>query len=187
MKEHETNEEFEATHEDIPDEPELEDIEESAGNSVKKLRAKLVACEKEKMTHLEELQRTKADFLNSKKRLHEQFERDTRRITRDHILALLPLADSFDMAMQSDGWEKGDETWKSGIKAIRAQLASILSAHGVRKVAETGVPFDPHKHEAVSESKTGHAADADHVVTVLQAGYEMDGEVIRHAKVIVGA
>src|SRR5690606_19600211 len=102
MKENENHNSDEETvlEEETDDsfEPELEDIEEAAGDKLKKLRDKLKACDEDKRQILEELQRSKADFLNSRKRLENQLERDRERITTGHIEELLPLKDSFDIA-----------------------------------------------------------------------------------------
>lgn len=181
-----THDEFEPVDEDTGGEPELEDVEEYEGNKLKTLRDKLKQCEKEKMEHLEELQRTKAEYLNSRKRLEEQLERDTARARESFVGELLPLADSFDMAMQDPSWENCDEKWRNGIENIHAQLGRVLSSHGVSKIDATGVAFDPHEHEAVSNAPVDDEAKVDTVIDVVQAGYKMDDTIIRHAKVVVG-
>lgn len=162
-------------------EPELEDIEEAAADKLKKLRDRLKACDEEKRQILEDLQRAKADFLNGKKRLEEQLARDRERITEKHIEELLPLADSFEMAMQGAGWEEADEKWRQGIEGIYAQLVNILKGSGVTEIEALGKEFDPHEHEAVSQEGDGHT-----VTAVLQKGYKVGDVIIRHARVAVG-
>ena len=46
-----------------------------------------------------------------------------------------------------------------------------------------GKPFDPHVHEAVGEEVSTEAAG--NVVREAQAGFMLNGKVLRHAKVIV--
>ncbi len=67
---------LESTGDDHAVEPELEAEETTSNNKLKDLRAKLKACEAEKMDHLEQLQRAKADFLNARKRLEDERARD---------------------------------------------------------------------------------------------------------------
>jgi len=173
----------EEVFEDAPSEDmEIEDIEEAEGDKLKSLRDKLRTCDEEKRGHLEELQRTKADFLNSKRRLEEQLTRDKERITEKHVGALLPLADSFDMAMADPSWESCDEKWRKGIEGVFAQLQGILKGYGVEKVGAKGEEFNPEMHEAVSSAP----GEEGKVVDVLQAGYAVGDRIIRPAKVIVG-
>ncbi len=84
--------------------PEDAEIDEETGevalkDIIKTLRKKLVLCEEEKRANLEEVQRTRADFLNSKRRLSEQFIQDKERATDKILFELLTLVDSFDTAM----------------------------------------------------------------------------------------
>ena len=162
-------------------EPELEDIEEATGEKLKKLRDKLKACDEEKRQILEDLQRSKADFLNGRKRLEEQLERDRERITTKHIEELLPLKDSFDMAMQDESWLDADEKWRKGIEGIYAQLETVLKNNGVSEIEALGQEFNPHEHEAVSHDGEGHT-----VTAVLQKGYRVGTTIIRPARVAVG-
>lgn len=185
-RDHHSEDEVEATDDVIEDDPDLADVEAASAQKLKKLRTKLKECEVEKAEHQDALQRTRADFLNTRKRLEEQLKRDTERITEKHIIELLPLADSFDIAMQSPGWEDCDETWRKGIEGIYAQLQQILKRHDVVAINETAVPFDPHLHEAVANEPVTDAKDADTIVRILQPGYRMGERVIRHARVAVG-
>lgn len=185
-RENDIGDEFEPTEETHADEPELEDVEEYSDRKLKKLRDKLKECEAEKMRHLEDLQRTKADFLNSKRRLEEQLERDRIRIKNQYIETLLPLCDSFDMAMGDQSWSECDPKWREGIERIHAQLSSILRTHNVEPFGEVGDAFDPLMHEAVSNAPGATENDIDTVVSVLQKGYRLNGAIIRPAKVTVG-
>ena len=177
-------EDIELTEADNVDDLALEDIEENTNNKLKTLRGKLKACESEKMQHLEDLQRVKAEFLNSKKRLEEGRLRDKERAVDAQIEKLLPLCDSFDMAMQNkEVWESIDANWRSGVEGIHSQLTSILSGYGVEKHADNGAAFDPAKHEAVGTQDSDQEADT--ILEILQAGYSRNGNTIRVAKVII--
>jgi len=72
-----------------------------------------------------------------------------------------------------------------GVELVERKLRKELEAVGVRRVDQTGVPFDPTVHEAVT---TAAAADPsqDHTVgAVLQAGYKLGETLIRPARVQV--
>lgn len=191
MNENVVQDDIELTGEDNAVEPELEEIEDTSNNKVKKLREKLKECESEKMEHLENLQREKAEFLNSKKRLEDERINDKERAVNDQIEKLLPLCDSFHMAMANkEAWDAVDTQWRSGIEGIYAQLQSILSSYSVTEVAPLGEEFDPQHHEAMGNAPVEKEAERGKVVQVIQNGFvrtTSQGEILlRPARVIVG-
>lgn len=183
----------EITSEDMEiNEPELEELEEKQNGFNSSLRDKLKACEAEKREILEESQRTKADFLNARRRMEEERKRDKERITIEHIEALIPLCDSFQVAMSNkETWEKTDENWRRGIEGIYSQLQNILTANQVSTVNPLNKKFDPYQHEALSTIMVEKSEMHDTVISVIQMGYELkknDGtsEIIRPARVVIG-
>ena len=177
--------EIEFTGENNTDDIELEDLDETAETKIKALREKLKACETEKAQHHDDLQRAKAEFLNTKMRLSEQVEREKERAVDTQILQLIPLCDSFDMAMMNtDAWEAIDESWRKGVEAINNQLRNILQTYNVSTITPKGEQFDPNMHEAMSTIDS-EEFETDTVVEVLQNGYVRNDTVIRPAKVIL--
>ena len=169
-----------------PDDVTIEDTEEMTKEKLRALREKLKACETEKMAHLEDLQRARADFLNSRRRLEEQLFRDRERAVDDILRELLALSDSFDTAMADTSlWEAIDERWRSGVEAINAKLHSVLKSYSVESIDPIGQPFNPGEHEAVSNQEVAEEAE-DRVVKVLQKGYKRGPDILRPAKVVVG-
>ncbi len=178
---------LEPTGDDHTVEPELEDSEATSSNKLKDLRAKLKACEAEKMEHLEEMQRTKADFLNARKRLEEDRVRDRDRMVEKHIEELIPLYDSFAMAMSNkDAWEAIDKNWRIGVEGIFAQLQGLFASYNVTIDIPTGKPFNPELYEALSNQPVTDASQHDVILQVVQAGFTRNGNTIRPARVIVG-
>lgn len=188
MQEEITTENIEIEKENLS----LEEIEKEEENKLKSLREKLKRCEAEKKDILEETQRTKADFLNAKRRLEEEKKRDRELTKIDFIEKLLPLCDSFYMAMSNkETWEKVDENWRKGVEGINAQLQGILTQYSVKAINPQDEVFDHNKHEALSTMLVSDKKYQDKVMTVIQMGYEMagvDGKVtlIRPARVIIG-
>lgn len=171
-------------------EPELADEEAAAAAQQKALREKLRACEEEKRSIREEVQREKAEFLNARRRLEETAATDRERMTDAFIEELLPLCDSFDQAMSDPSWEAASGQWRTGIENIRGQLSRVLERHHVTRFDGVGQSFDPDRHEAMSTVPVSDP-DADHtVITVLQAGYLRSvgdtTRLIRPARVTIG-
>lgn len=170
----------------VDDEMELTDIEEGVNDKVKKLREKLKRCEEEKMASLEDLQRAKAEFLNARKRLDEERAKDKERYTISLAEELLPLCDSFDMALADPSFGAAEANLQKGIKGIHSQLYSILNSYGVAAFGAVGEDFDPNNHEAVADVEV-ESKDQDHKIqAVLQKGYKLGDRVIRPARVAVG-
>ena len=64
------------------------------------------------------------------------------------------------------------------------QLLLLLHQHGIEPEESLGQPFNPHRHEAVSQRHdAAHPAHA--VIEVLQRGYRRGEKVFRPAKVVV--
>ena len=139
----------------------------------------------------DDLQRSRADFLNARKRLEEERARDHIRQRKAHVEELLPLCDSFEMAMSNkEAWEKTDEIWRKGIEGINNQLMRLLESYDVKVIDPKGTSFDPYRDEAVGTEVVEDEKLVDTIVTVLQRGYELQvddtTEVIRHARVTTG-
>lgn len=159
----------------------IEGEEELTGQKLKKLKEKLKLCEKDKMSALEDLQRARADFLNARKRLEEERVSDRERSKLQYIEDILPLCDSFSMALSDPAFQALPENLKKGVLGINGQLTSILKGYGVEEIGQIGDKFDPYEHEALAdEGDTGVIKD------ILQKGYKMKDRIVRPAKVIVG-
>ncbi|MEK7638864.1 MAG: nucleotide exchange factor GrpE [Patescibacteria group bacterium] len=181
----------EITNDVRDDDLEIIDEEAREADKIKTLRHKLTETEAEKRTLQDDLQRAKADFLNARKRLDEERSLDKIRHRKQHIEELLPLCDSFEMAMRDEeAWERADKAWRAGIEGIHNQLKQLLGSYGVKIIHPLHEPFDPYRHEAIgTEAVTDKALD--HTVTkVVQQGYEIAVgdrvEVIRPARVTIG-
>jgi len=155
--------------------------------ALKKLREKLKISEAEKLEYLTGWQRSKANFINMRKR-DEEMKGEFMKFAKEGIIVdLLPVLDSFDLAFKNKAvWESLPEDWRKGMESIYTQLQNILSSHGVTKLDLIGMPFDPRFGDAVSMQPVTDKS-ADHtVMDVLQTGYTLNDKPIRIAKVVVG-
>jgi molecular chaperone GrpE len=182
---------LEATGEDNVDETELEATEAGVNDKLKDLRTKLKTCEAEKMEHLEQLQRAKAEFLNARKRMETEKVEAKERAVDGLIEKLLPMHDSFTAAMDNeDSWNAVDKSWRKGVEAIYSQLTNLMQSYDVAAVNPTGQLFDPEHHEAMGYEPVNDEAQHDTIVKVLQVGFVRGNgntaRTIRPARVIVG-
>lgn len=167
------------------------DIETLTEDIVKKLKKQIKEEKEAKRLALEEVQRIKADFLNNKKRLEQDLEQKLMRNREGFLRSLLPVCDSFQMAMQnSEQWEKVDKVWRSGVEGIYGQLQSVLDEYSVQQISPIGELFDPHLHEAVDEVPATDDVQHNAVARVVQCGYQIQGtngdmRLLRPARVVV--
>jgi molecular chaperone GrpE len=165
----------------------FDDIDESSAGTVKKLRDKLKKCVEEKQEYLDGWQRSKADFVNARKKEEELRAGLVSFAKEGLILDILTSVDNFDMAFANkDVWEAVDKNWRVGIEHIHSQLLKTLEEHGLRQFDPLGEPFDPIRHDSV-ETIVVDTEDDDHkVVEVMQKGYILGEKILRPAKVKVG-
>jgi molecular chaperone GrpE len=156
--------------------------EESALETIKKLREKLKKAIAEKQEYLTGWQKDKAEFINARKR-DDQDKKDFVRFANENLLAeLFPVLDSFNMAMgNKEVWEKVDKNWRTGVEYIAAQLKKVLEEHGLKEIDPIGQKFDPMRDEAIEDGK-----ESDIITTVVQKGYTLNGKIVKAPKVKVG-
>jgi len=150
-------------------EPEREEAHETLSARIAELAAK-------ERDLVDRLQRLAADFDNHRRRSREDAAASATRGKEQLLRALLPALDSLDRAMQ----HAQDE----GVKLVARQLHDALAAQGVRAMRPEGEAFDAKRHEAVAE-EAREGAKPGTVLAVLDAGYELDGKVVRPARVVV--
>lgn len=167
----------------------FEDSDETSNPTatIKKLRDKLKACEKEKTEYLTGWQKTKADFINLRKKDEEEKIEFIKFAKLGVIKDILPILDNFENAFKSEHTADAGKEWKSGIESIYNQLIDVLKKNGIEKFSPLGEEFDPKFHEAISTKKTSNKSEDHKIVEVFQAGYSMEGKNIRTAKVRVAS
>ena len=171
----------------VEDDIVVEDLEDSDNNTVKKLRDKLKKCVEEKQEYLDGWQRSKADFVNARKKDEEMRSGLISFAKEGLILDLLTSVDNFDMAFANkEVWESVDKNWRIGIEHIHSQLLKTLEEHGLEQFDPIGEQFDHNRHDSVETVVTDKKEEDHKVLEVMQKGYILGGKVIRPAKVKVG-
>lgn len=132
-----------------------------------------------------DLQRTRADFENYRKRVdsEKQAARDLGQASA--IIKLLPVVDNIERAIAYEPEDIKDHKWVVGVTSLVKNLEQSLEAMGVKRIeAKEGTPFNPELHDAIQfdEEATG---ESEVIAEELQAGYTLNGAPIRHAMVKV--
>jgi len=140
-----------------------------------------------KISELEDgLLRSKAEFINYRKRLEDEQARLFKFCNEDLIKEMLPIIDSFERAIDMDDDNLDDEVSKflSGFKMIYCNTLNVFKKFEVSVIECLNEPFDPTYHQAVMTEKRD-GVESGIVIEVLQKGYILKDKVIRPAMVRV--
>lgn len=126
--------------------------------------------------------RALADLDNLRKRQTKDLERERDSERARVATAWLPVVDNLELALSHT--ESGTESLIQGVKAVRNQAVDILDRLGYPRDDETGVPFDPLRHEAVTVVEDAEAEPGT-VVQCLRPGYGTPGRQLRPMAAVV--
>lgn len=132
-----------------------------------------------------DLQRTRADFENYRKRveLEKAAARDSGKASA--ILKLLPVIDTIERAVSHVPENLKDDKWAQGIVGLVKNLEKALEGLNLRRIdAKPGTYFSPDLHEAIQFDEEA-VGEAEVIAEELQAGYLLNGRPVRHAMVKV--
>ncbi|WP_046500544.1 nucleotide exchange factor GrpE [Streptomyces odonnellii] len=126
--------------------------------------------------------RALADLDNLRKRYARELEQ-VRQAERARTAAQwLPVLDHLELALAHARAEPSSVI--QGVEAVRDQAVDVLERLGYPRQEESGVPFDPSRHEVVSVVDDPDAEPGT-VVEVLRPGYGDDGSQLRPMAVTV--
>ena len=132
-----------------------------------------------------DLQRTRADFENYRKRVEAEKQAAQDLGQTKAIMKLLPVIDTIERAIANVPEELKDNPWAKGVAGLSKQLDRQLKEIGLEKIdAKPGTPFNPELHQAIQFDESADG-DQEVIAEELRAGYTLNGAVIRDAMVKV--
>jgi molecular chaperone GrpE len=142
----------------------------------------IATLQRERDDLLEMSQRLQADFENYRKRVLREQTVLVERASEGLVEQLLPVLDSFELALANFPDDGDNGNVRKGIELVRAELLGVLERAGLEPIRALGAPFDPNEHEAVMHDD----GDGEPVVgDVLRTGWRLKGRVLRPAMVKV--
>ncbi len=167
--------------------PETEADTNSKAESDEKTEEEIAALIKkagERDSYLDQLLRTRAEFMNYQKRVRKENESTSQYAIQNLILDLFPELDNFDRALKLADSSKDFDKFVEGIKLIEGQLFKVLAKYGVKPIETVGKTFDPNLHEAVMEEENNELPHHT-IIDEFQGGFLLNERVIRPSKVKV--
>lgn len=160
--------------------------DDSATGKIKKLRQDLKESKEESQKNLDGWQRALADYANLQKNSGEQLKDLKGYVVEGFIEELLPVLDSFEMAMKNKAsWESVSENWRKGVEYIYNQILKILENNGVEEIKDVKEKFNPEIHHIVEEIETEDESQDHQIAEIVQKGYKSKKTIIRPAQVKV--
>jgi len=150
---------------------------------LERLSQALAESEERARSHWEQYLRAVAELENVRKRAARDIEAANRYGLEKFAQELLPVRDSLELAVQNAG-RADPKSLLEGQEATLKLLNRALEKLGVTVIDPLGEPFDPARHEAMMTQESA-TAEPSSVLQVVQPGYELNGRLLRPARVIV--
>jgi len=132
--------------------------------------------------YLEGWKRERAEFENYKKDEAERIGKRDIYAKRLFLLKLLPILDSFDLALKSTPEDAKKSEWFVGYSYIQKQFEDFLQSEGIEMIETKEREFNPLLHEAIEIEGEG---DKMMIKEELSRGYKIGEFVLRPARVKV--
>ncbi len=146
-------------------------------DGTKNLEEELRKKDEEISDLIEQIKRIQAEFDNYRKRVEKQKAELEATVLKDFVKDILPIVDSFEIALKD---EKQGKEFRKGVELIFAQLHSYLKKLGVEPIKAKG-KFDPNLHEVLIMEESDKPENE--ILEELQKGYTLKGKLLRTSKV----
>lgn len=152
---------------------------------IEELEQALAAAEAKVDEQKDSVVRAAAEVDNIRRRAAIDVEKANKFALEKFANELLPVLDNMERALA--GTNADDEATKSLVEGVTLTMKSLVTAvekFGVKTVDPQGAPFNPEQHQAIGMMPNPDVP-ANHVMAVLQKGYELNGRLLRPAMVMV--
>ena len=135
------------------------------------------------------LLRLAADMENLRKRTEREKQDTARYAISKFAKDVVSIGDNVQRAIKAvppnaAAQDPALKSFLDGVQMTERELLNVLERNGISREDPNGSPFDPHKHQAMSEIENP-AVPHGTVVEVYQHGYLLEDRVLRPALVVV--
>lgn len=155
--------------------------EEDDQVDINALQSALAAAEAGAAESRDLYMRALAELENVRKRASRDIEQAHKFALERVANDLIGVKDSLELGLASGA---SAEALREGTQATLKLLAKAFEKAGLTEIVPQGEPFDPQLHEAmVMQPSAQHVPNS--IVQVIQKGYQLNGRLLRPARVIV--
>jgi len=156
---------------------------------LERIQNELVASEERAKNHWDQYLRALADVDNVRKRAAKDLESARQFAVEKFAQDLIGVKDSLELAVSNStgaNAAKADvASLAEGQSATLRLLAKAFEKAQIEEINPEGQPFNPELHEAMMAQPSDAAANT--VIAVIQRGYQLNGRLLRPARVVVSA
>ena len=157
------------------------DVRDSESDPIHALEKATAEADKNGAKYL----RATADLENFRKRAARDVENARKFGIEQFAGELLSVIDSLEMGLEAAS-NATVESLLEGKQATLKLLHAALEKSGIELIDPEGEPFDPQLHEAMT-MQASETAEPGSVLAVIQKGYQLNGRLLRPARVIVAS
>ena len=148
--------------------------------------AKKIADLEEKNKDLEDKYlRSEAEIQNMQNRYSKERQQLIKYESQSLAKDILPAMDNLERALSVKADDDVSKQLRKGVQMTLDSLTKAMKDHGIVEIEAEGVKFDPTLHQAVQTVAAENDDQKDHVVQVLQKGYQYKDRTLRPAMVVV--
>ncbi len=154
---------------------------------LERLKGELVGAEERAKNHWEQYLRALADVDNVRKRAAKDLENTRQFAIEKFAQDLIAVKDSLELAVASSANDaKADAaSLIEGQQATLRLLSKAFEKAQIEEINPEGAAFNPELHEAMMAQPSDAAPNT--VISVVQRGYQLNGRLLRPARVVVAA
>ncbi len=172
----------EPSNEAVADCEQAEDL--TFEQQVEALTEQLDSALKQADTHKDTALRAKAEADNIRRRSEREISNASKFALERFAKEILSVVDSLEKALEQPAEGNEQSAMHEGIELTYKLLLDTLNKFSIQQISPLGENFDPGLHEAmVMQESEEHEPNS--VMMVVQAGYQLNGRLIRPARVIV--
>ncbi|MDD2738917.1 MAG: nucleotide exchange factor GrpE [Methylomonas lenta] len=168
-----------------------EQVEENAEDtqpvevSIEVLQQQLEEAQQQAAANLDKAVRTMAEMENLKKRVQKDLEDERKYGLAKFAKELLSVLDSLELGVQAAAGDSPELVkLREGSELTMKQFEAVFAKFNIETIDPVGQPFNPELHQAMVMQPSSTIAP-NHVITVFQKGYVLNGRLLRPAMVVV--
>ncbi|HUQ12082.1 MAG TPA: nucleotide exchange factor GrpE [Steroidobacteraceae bacterium] len=156
---------------------------------MERLKTELAGAEERAKNHWDQYLRALADVDNVRKRAAKDLETARQYAVEKFAQELIGVKDSLELGIQNSSKEGGAKadlnSLIEGQTATLRLLAKAFEKAQIEEINPEGQAFNPEQHEAMMAQPSD--APPNTVLAVIQRGYQLNGRLLRPARVVVSA
>ena len=153
----------------------------NADISIKETSDDIEKIKEERDFHLKQRQYAQAELVNYRKQVSKEFENQSKFGNSQIIQYLIEIYEDLKRIIDNSN---SDDSSSKGLTLIIKNIESMFKEQSVEIINSVGNPFDPNLHEAIEYTENSDIDD-NIVISEIQSGYKIHGQVLRPSKVNV--